>query len=150
MKDFYNYRMMPEESGEGIEETIPITYEEDVFTLIHQGKLIEVYNAIKNKSIDPNHRNDKGQSLLYYAILYKQIDIAKELVKSGASLDTADNKGTTVKDIISYYHPEIKVQDLLAFSDKITSTKENLVENEQYENQDSGLLGCIKNHCEIF
>ena len=131
--------------------TKPVIYQKDIFTLIYEGNLTATRKAIKNGDISLYHRNDKGQTPLHWAILYNQIEIARELVALGASLDVTDNKGNTVKDIINLYHPEIEIQGSLAFSDKkIASTKENFVENEQYENQDSGLLGCIKNSCEIF
>jgi ankyrin repeat protein len=129
--------------------TKPTTYQEDIFTLIYKGNLSAVRKTIKNGDTHLYHRDDKGQTPLHWAILYNQIEIAKELIALGASLDVTDNKGNSVKDIINLHCPEI--QDSLTVLSITASTREGFVENEQYENQDSSLLGgCIKNNCEIF
>ncbi|WPY01909.1 Ankyrin repeat domain-containing protein (plasmid) [Candidatus Trichorickettsia mobilis] len=149
---YYGYKEREVEEliiKETITESVVYVESIDIFTLIYQGNLISVRKAIKNGDISLYHRNDQGQTPLHWAVLYNQIEIAKELVTLGASLDVTDNKGNTVKDIINLYHPEIQ-NSLAIISSLKASSKENFVENEQDENQDTSLLGGIKDNCEIF
>lgn len=132
-------------------KTAPLIYKKDIFILIYEGNLTATLKAIKNGDISLYHRNDKGQTLLHWAILYNQIEIAQELIALGASLDVSDNKGNTVRDIISIHLAEKDIEKLLFLDDKkITSIEEHIVAHEQPENQESDLLGCIKNNCMIF
>ena len=72
---------------------------ENIFDLIYKGDI----KAVKVKIINGtsvNLRNDKEQTLLHYAILYNQVEIAKHLLSLGASLDTIDSSGVAVRDLI--------------------------------------------------
>jgi len=131
-------------------ETETLANELDVFHLIYTSNFIAVSQVIKNGSIPVHHKNNKGQTLLHYAILYNQIKIAEELISLGASLNAIDNEGNSVRDIVDLYRPD--AQSLLYTSQSLISTKESLleVEGQQYYDQDLHSLGCIKNNCEIF
>ena len=130
--------------------TQPLVSKVDVFYLIYTSNLIAVKQSVKNKEVSVHHRNEKGETLLHYAILYNQIKIAEELITLGASLNAVDNAGNSVSDIIKLDYPD--AQHLLFVPSLLTSTKGSLFEAEgqQYENQDVDSLGCIKNNCEIF
>ena len=123
-------------------------YKKDIFTLIYEGNLSATCEAIKNGDITLYHRNDKGQTLLHWAVLYNQIKIAQKLIALGASLDITDNQGNTVRDVII----EKNLQNLLVLESntKITNFEEHFVEHEQYDDQNSCLLGFIKDSCIIF
>jgi ankyrin repeat protein len=123
-------------------------YKKDIFTLIYEGNLSATSEAIKNGDVTLYHRNDKGQTLLHWAVLYNQIKIAQKLITLRASLDITDNQGNTVRDVII----EKNLQNLLVLrnSTKTTNFEEYFVEHEQYDDQNSCLLGCIKNSCTIF
>lgn len=145
MKNYYQFH------NRNKNKTTPLTYKKDIFTLIYEGNLTTTLKAIKNGDISLYHRNDKGQTLLHWAILYNQIEIAQELIALGASLDVSDNKGNTVREIINIHFSKKDIENLLFLdSKKITSIEEDIVVHEQPENQELDLLGCIKNNCVIF
>lgn len=129
----------------------PLIYKRDIFTLIYEGNLTATRKAIKNGDVTLYHRNDKGQTLLHWAVLYNQIEISQELITLGASLDISDNQGNTVRDIINTHLSEKHAQNLLSLNSKKTANlEEYVVEHEQYEDQGFDLLGCINNSCMIF
>lgn len=71
----------------------------DLFDSIHKGDIRSVKKGIKS-GISVDLRNDKDQTLLHYAIMYRQVEIAKFLIFSGANLDLSDNRGNLVIDLI--------------------------------------------------
>lgn len=71
----------------------------DLFDSIHKGDIRSVKEGIKS-GISVDLRNDKDQTLLHYAIMYRQVEIAKFLIFSGANLYLSDNRGNLVIDLI--------------------------------------------------
>ena len=69
---------------------------ENVFDLIYRSQF-EVVNS----------RNDKGQTLLHYALLYNQIKIAEFLISQGADLKAKDNSGQKIENLIQEKCPYI-------------------------------------------
>ena len=65
---------------------------EDIFDLIHKSDFEAVQAKVIKGNVDINYRNDKGQTLLHYALLYNQIKIAKFLISQRAKLEVEDNK----------------------------------------------------------
>lgn len=57
--------------------------------------------------VNINSRNNKGQTLLQYALLYNQIKIAEFLISRGADLKTKDNSGQKVENLIQEKCPHI-------------------------------------------
>jgi ankyrin repeat protein len=147
MKSFYyNYKEEAIEEfiiNNNITKSVVYTKNIDIFTLISQGNLTATRKAIEKGDITLYHRNDKGQTLLHWAILYNQIEIAKELLALGASLDLADNNGKTIRDIIKYCSQNTQDSFAVFLLSKV-SAEESYVENEQHENQDvASVLGSI-------
>jgi ankyrin repeat protein len=73
---------------------------QDIFDLVHTGNLRVLSSEIE-KGISVDTTNSKGQTLLHYALIYKQIGIAKFLISKGANIDTADNSGQKVRELVS-------------------------------------------------
>jgi hypothetical protein len=80
--------------------------EENMFDLVHRGDYKAICSRIK-KGVSVNLRNDQDQTLLHYAVLYNQVNIAKFLISSGADLDAKDKFGQTVRDVIQKHNPEL-------------------------------------------
>ena len=73
---------------------------ENVFDLIYRSQFGAVKSQVTKGVVDINSRNDKGQTLLHYALLYNQIKIAEFLILQGADLKAKDNSGQKVADLI--------------------------------------------------
>ena len=80
---------------------------ENVFDLIYRSRFEAVKIQVTKGVIDINSRNDKGQTLLHYALLYNQIKIAEFLISSGADLKAKDNSGQRVENLIQEKCPYI-------------------------------------------
>ena len=57
--------------------------------------------------VNINSRNDKGQTLLHYALLYNQIKIAEFLISQGANLKAKDNSGQKIENLMQEKCPYI-------------------------------------------
>ena len=73
---------------------------DNIFHSIHIGDLGAVYFKITTKKININLRNERDQTLLHYALLYNQTDIAKILIYLGANTQTTDIEGRSVQKLI--------------------------------------------------
>lgn len=124
-------------------EKLATKQEVDIFRLIYEGNLIVVRDAIKNGEIHIHHRNNSGQTLLHWAILYNQVEIVKELIALGAKLDIPDNNGQTARDVINLDYPEMV--DLVAHISNTNFTKS--YNEDVYNTQSTSLLGCISDTC---
>ena len=80
---------------------------ENVFDLIYRSQFGAVKSQVTKGVVDINSRNDKGQTLLHYALLYNQIKIAEFLISQGADLKTKDNSGQKVENLIQEKCPYI-------------------------------------------
>jgi ankyrin repeat protein len=56
---------------------------ENVFDLIYRSRFEAVKSQVTKGVVNINSRNDKGQTLLHYALLYNQIKIAEFLISQG-------------------------------------------------------------------
>lgn len=72
--------------------------QEDIFTLIHQGKLASVRDRIEKEEISPDLRNKEGKTLLEYAHIYRQDAIAQFLISKAASIEYKLNQAITNTD----------------------------------------------------
>jgi ankyrin repeat protein len=59
-----------------------------------------VKSQVTKGVVNINSRNDKGQTLLHYALLYNQIKIAEFLISQGADLKAKDNSGQKIENLI--------------------------------------------------
>ena len=73
---------------------------ENVFDLIYRSQFEAVKSQVTKGVVNINSWNDKGQTLLHYALLYNQIKIAEFLISQGADLKAKDNSGKKVADLI--------------------------------------------------
>jgi len=73
---------------------------ENVFDLIYRSQFEAVKSQVTKGVVNINLRNDKGQTLLHYALLYNQIKIAEFLISQEADLKAKDNSGQKVVDLI--------------------------------------------------
>ena len=73
---------------------------ENVFDLVYRSRFEAVKSQVTKGVVNINSRNDKGQTLLHYALLYNQIKIAEFLISQGADLKAKDNSGQKVADLI--------------------------------------------------
>jgi len=80
---------------------------ENVFDLIYRSQFGAVKSQVTKGIVNINSRNDKGQTLLHYALLYNQIKIAEFLISQGADLKAKDNSGQKVADLIQEKCPYI-------------------------------------------
>ena len=80
---------------------------ENVFDLIYRSRFEAVKSQVTKGVVDINSRNDKGQTLLHYALLYNQIKIAEFLISQGADLKAKDNSGQKVENLIQEKCPYI-------------------------------------------
>lgn len=80
----------------------------DPFQLVRTGNLDGIMSSLSTIS-DVNIKNTKGQTLLYYAICYNQVDIAKYLIFCGARLDKIDTNGESLTKHIK----KLGVEELL-------------------------------------
>jgi hypothetical protein len=80
---------------------------ENVFDLIYRSQFEAVKSQVTKGVVNINSRNDKGQTLLHYALLYNQIKIAEFLISQGADLKAKDNSGQKVDNLIQEKCPYI-------------------------------------------
>ena len=80
---------------------------ENVFDLIHRSRFEAVKSQVTKGIVNINSRNDKGQTLLHYALLYNQIKIAEFLISQGADLKSKDNSGQKIENLIQEKCPYI-------------------------------------------
>jgi hypothetical protein len=117
---------------------------ENIFDLIYRSNIKAVQTQIhEGTSVDL--KNDKGQTLLHYAVIYKQIEIAKLLISLGADLDVKDNMGQTVKYIIQNRYPELynKLDKYTSDFSLIIESEQELVEDFQVQKLGSDSWCCI-------
>jgi len=81
----------------------------DLFDLVYHGRYDAVRMKIKSGT-NINLINNKNQTLLHYAILYHQTEITKLLISSGANLDTQDEFGKTMREVLQMHNPSIYSQ----------------------------------------
>jgi ankyrin repeat protein len=68
-----------------------------LFDLIKKHKWDDVITKIKeNEDIDINIRDDTGNYLINYAILFNKIEVVSILIYNGAKLDITDNDGRSI------------------------------------------------------
>ncbi len=80
---------------------------ENVFDLIYRSQFEAVKSKFTKGVVNINLRNDKGQTLLHYALLYNQIKIAEFLISQGADLKAKDNSGQKIENLIQEKCPYI-------------------------------------------
>ncbi|NDE20028.1 MAG: ankyrin repeat domain-containing protein [Alphaproteobacteria bacterium] len=80
---------------------------ENVFDLVYRSQFEAVKSQVSKGVVNVNYRNDKGQTLLHYALLYNQIKIAEFLISHGADLKAKDNSGQKVENLIQEKCPYI-------------------------------------------
>jgi len=80
---------------------------ENVFDLIYRSQFEAVKSQVVKGIVNVNFRNDKGQTLLHYALLYNQINIAEFLISQGADLKAKDNNGQRVENLMQEKCPYI-------------------------------------------
>jgi len=79
----------------------------NVFDLIYRSQFEAVKSQVSKGVVNVNYRNDKGRTLLHYALLYNQIKIAEFLISHGADLKAKDNSGQKVENLIQEKCPYI-------------------------------------------
>ena len=80
---------------------------ENVFDLIYRSRFEAVKSQVTKGVVNINSRNDKGQTLLHYALVYNQIKIAEFLISQGADLKAKDNSGQKIENLIQEKCPYI-------------------------------------------
>ena len=80
---------------------------ENVFDLIYRSRFEAVKSQVTKGIVNINSRNDKGPTLVHYALLYNQIKIAEFLISQGADLKAKDNSGQKVENLIQEKCPYI-------------------------------------------
>uniref|UniRef100_A0A6C0ACW8 Uncharacterized protein n=1 Tax=viral metagenome TaxID=1070528 RepID=A0A6C0ACW8_9ZZZZ len=80
-------------------------------------KLLEVLK--KNDDIDVNIRDNNGNYLITYAVLFNKIDVVSQLIHSGAKLDVTDNDNRSILYTAVKYGYK-KVLELLLHFNKTT------------------------------
>ena len=91
--------------------------------------------------VDINSRNDKGQTLLHYALFYNQIKIAEFLISQGADLKAKDNSRQKIENLIQEKCPYIfenMHSDSLSFSNStaLVISSQELIKDDRV--QESG------------
>ena len=119
---------------------------ENVFDLIHRSRFEAVKSQVTKGIVNINSRNDKGQTLLHYALLYNQIKIAEFLISQGADLKAKDNSGQKVADLIpekcSYIFENMHNDSLSSLT--LVISDQELIKGDQV--QESGNVedcGCV-------
>ena len=111
---------------------------ENVFDFIYRSRFEAVKSQVTKGIVDINSRNDKGQTLLHYALLYNQIKIAEFLISQGADLKSKDNSGQKVADLIhekcSYVFENMHNDSLSSFT--LVIYDQELIKDDQV--QESG------------
>lgn len=111
---------------------------ENVFDLIYRSQFGAVKSQVTKGVVDINSRNDKGQTLLHYALLYNQIKIAEFLISQGADLKAKDNSGEKVEDLIhekcSYIFENMHNDSLSSLT--LVISEQELIKDDQV--QESG------------
>lgn len=80
---------------------------ENIFDLIYRSQFEAVKSQVTKGVVNINSRNDKGQTLLHYALLYNQIKIAEFLISQEADLKAKDNSGQKIENLIQEKFPYI-------------------------------------------
>ena len=119
---------------------------ENVFDLVYRSRFEAVKSQVTKGIVDINSRNDKGQTLLHYALLYNQIKIAEFLISQGADLKAKDNSGQKVADLIpekcSYIFENMHNDSLSSLT--LVISDQELIKGDQV--QESGNVedcGCV-------
>lgn len=119
---------------------------ENVFDLIYRSRFEAVKSQVTKGVVNINSRNDKGQTLLHYALLYNQIKIAEFLISQGADLKAKDNSGQKVADLIpekcSYIFENMHNDSLSSLT--LVISDQELIKGDQV--QESGNVedcGCV-------
>ena len=105
----------------------------DIFELIYKSDVKAVKDQINKGIIRVNFRNDNGQTLLHYALLYNQIEIAEFLISKNADLDAKDKAGQTIKSVLQERYPDIynKLDEYISDCFLAKSEEQQLVEESQ-------------------
>ncbi|MBN8523520.1 MAG: ankyrin repeat domain-containing protein [Rickettsiales bacterium] len=124
---------------------------ENVFDLIYRSRFEALKSQVTKGGVNINSRNDKGQTLLHYALLYNQIKIAEFLISQGADLKAKDNSGQEVKSLIQEKCPYIFENvhnDSLSFSNSLALiiSDQELIRDNQLQESGNVEDGC----CVIF
>jgi hypothetical protein len=117
---------------------------ENVFDLIYKSQFEAVKSQVTKGIVNINSRNDKGQTLLHYALLYNQIEIAKFLISQGADLKAKDSSGQKIENLIHEKCPYIfenMHNDSLSSLTLVISDQE-LIKDDQVQE-----TGEVKNYC---
>ena len=117
---------------------------ENVFDLIYRSQFGAVKSQVPKGVVDINSRNDKGQTLLHYALLYDQIKIAEFLISQGADLKVKDNSGQKIENLIQEKCPyifESMHNDSLSSLTLVISDQELMKDNQVQES------GNVENCC---
>ena len=119
---------------------------ENVFDLVYRSRFEAVKSQVTKGIVNINSRNDKGQTLLHYALLYNQIKIAEFLISQGADLKAKDNSGQKVADLIhekcSYIFENMHNDSLSSLT--LVISDQELIKGDQV--QESGNVedcGCV-------
>lgn len=119
---------------------------ENVFDLIYRSQFEAVKSQVTKGIVNINSRNDKGQTLLHYALLYNQIKIAEFLIEQGADLKAKDNSGQKVENLIQEKCPYIfknMHNDSLSSLTLVISEQELIKDNQVQESGDVENCCCI-------
>jgi len=122
---------------------------ENIFDLIYRSQFEAVKSQVTKGVVDINSRNDKGQTLLHYALLYNQIKIAEFLISQGADLKAKDNSGQKIENLIHEKCPYIfenMYNDSLSSLTLVISDQE-LIKDDQVQVQGGEVENCC---CIIF
>ena len=119
---------------------------ENVFDLVYRSRFEAVKSQVTKGIVNINSRNDKGQTLLHYALLYNQIKIAEFLISQGADLKAKENSGQKVADLIpekcSYIFENMHNDSLSCLT--LVISDQELIKGDQV--QESGNVedcGCV-------
>ena len=117
---------------------------ENVFDLIYRSRFEAVRSQVTKSVVDINSRNDKGQTLLHYALLYNQIKIAEFLISQGADLKAKDNSGQKVENLIQEKCPYIfeNMHNDSLYSLTLVISDQELIKDDQVQG-----TGEVENCC---
>ena len=117
---------------------------ENVFDLIYRSRFEAVKSQVTKGVVNINSRNDKGQTLLHYALLYNQIKIAEFLISQGADLKAKDNSGQQVADLIhekcSYIFKNMHNDSLSSLT--LVISDQELIKGDQVQESGNVKDGC--------
>lgn len=119
---------------------------ENIFDLIYRSQFEAVKSQVTKGVVNINSRNDKGQTLLHYALLYNQIKIAEFLISQGADLKAKDNSGQKVENLIQEkcsYIFENMYNDSLSSLILVISDQELIKDDQVQEFGNVENCGCV-------